>query len=73
MTSGCGPVNANAAFRAWPHACTSGEHTPGAESGHTTGEDVMSETTVAPLQTIWGCRWSRPGYRIAGVDDRFQP
>jgi hypothetical protein len=25
------------------------------------------------LQTIWGCRWSRPGYRIAGMDDRFQP
>ena len=33
----------------------------------------MSRTPVATLQTIWGCRWSRPGYRIAGMDDRFQP
>jgi len=33
----------------------------------------MSRTTVATAQTIWGCRWSRPGYRIAGLDPRFQP
>jgi len=33
----------------------------------------MARTTVAVSQTIWGCRWSRPGYRIAGVDDRNQP
>ena len=33
----------------------------------------MARTTVAGTLTIWGCRWSRPGYRIAGVDDRCQP
>jgi hypothetical protein len=25
------------------------------------------------LQTIWGCRWSQPGYRLTGVADRHQP
>jgi hypothetical protein len=33
----------------------------------------MATTTVATLQTIWGCRWSRPGYRIAGIEEQFQP
>ena len=33
----------------------------------------MARTSVAVDQTIWGCRWSRPGYRIAGLEDRFQP
>jgi hypothetical protein len=33
----------------------------------------MSKIAVATLQTIWGCRWSRPGYRIDGVEDHFQP
>jgi hypothetical protein len=33
----------------------------------------MRTTAVATAQTIWGCRWSRPGYRIAGLDDRSQP
>lgn len=32
----------------------------------------MTRTTVAVAQSIWGCRWSRPGYRIAGVDERLQ-
>jgi hypothetical protein len=33
----------------------------------------MARTTVAVAQTIWNCRWSRPGYRLAGLDERFQP
>lgn len=33
----------------------------------------MSTTTVATLQTIWDCRWSRSGYRLTGVDDEHQP
>jgi hypothetical protein len=33
----------------------------------------MSRTTAATLQTIWDCRWSRPGYRLFGVEDQFQP
>ena len=33
----------------------------------------MARTAVAPLQTIWDCRWSRPGYRITGVEDHLQP
>jgi hypothetical protein len=33
----------------------------------------MSKTAVATLQTIWDCRWSRPGYRLIGVPDRLQP
>jgi hypothetical protein len=33
----------------------------------------MSRTATATLQTIWDCRWSRPGYRVAGVEDHLQP
>ena len=33
----------------------------------------MTRTAVATLQTIWGCRWSRPGYRLAGIEEQFQP
>ena len=33
----------------------------------------MSQTTTATLQTIWDCRWSRPGYRLFGVEDHLQP
>ncbi len=33
----------------------------------------MSATSVATLQTIWDCRWSRPGYRLLGVEDQLQP
>jgi hypothetical protein len=28
---------------------------------------------VPPIQTIWDCYWSRPGYRLTGVPDRHQP
>ena len=33
----------------------------------------MPKTATAALQTIWDCRWSRPGYRLIGVEDDFQP
>jgi hypothetical protein len=33
----------------------------------------MTRIAVLPAQTIWGCRWSRPGYRIAGLPDQSQP
>jgi hypothetical protein len=30
-------------------------------------------STASTLQTIWGCRWSRHGYRVDGVPDQLQP
>jgi len=27
----------------------------------------MATISVATLQTIWGCRWSRPSYRVTGA------
>ena len=33
----------------------------------------MQNISVATLQTVWDCRWSRPGYRLTGVDDAHQP
>jgi hypothetical protein len=33
----------------------------------------MAKTAVATVQTIWGCKWSRPGYRIPDVEEQFQP
>jgi len=33
----------------------------------------MASTAVASLQTIWDCKWSRPGYRLTGVEDQLQP
>lgn len=33
----------------------------------------MAITAAASLQTIWDCRWSRPGYRLFGVEDHLQP
>ena len=35
--------------------------------------ETMSRTAVATLQTIWDCKWSRAGYRVAGVPEEFQP
>ena len=32
-----------------------------------------STVSAATLQTIWDCRWSRPGYRVVGVPDHLQP
>jgi hypothetical protein len=33
----------------------------------------MAKTSVATLQTAWDCKWSRPGYRPHGADERHQP
>ena len=33
----------------------------------------MPMIAAAALQTIWDCRWSRPGYRLNGVEENFQP
>jgi hypothetical protein len=33
----------------------------------------MCTTAVATLQTVWDCRWSRPGFRLSGVSERLQP
>ena len=33
----------------------------------------MAMTSVASLQTIWDCKWSRPGYRLIGIEDHLQP
>lgn len=30
-------------------------------------------TSVAPMQTVAACRWSRHGYRVSGVPDELQP
>ena len=33
----------------------------------------MAITAIATPNTPWDCKWSRPGYRLAGVPDQFQP
>ena len=33
----------------------------------------MNRTTVMPIQTIWDCRWSQPGYRLRGFPEGRQP
>jgi hypothetical protein len=33
----------------------------------------MAKTAVATMQAAWDCRWSRPGYRVIGVPEQFQP
>ena len=33
----------------------------------------MARTAVATLQTVWECRWSQPGLRLANVDEKQQP
>jgi hypothetical protein len=33
----------------------------------------MARTAVATLQTVWDCRWSRPGYRLSCVKEALQP
>jgi hypothetical protein len=33
----------------------------------------MATTAVATLKTAWDCKWSRPGYRLSGVPEQFQP
>jgi hypothetical protein len=33
----------------------------------------MTTAATVALQRIWDCRWSRPGYRVFGVQDHLQP
>ena len=33
----------------------------------------MAKTAVATQQTIWDCRFSRPGFRLSGVEEELQP
>jgi hypothetical protein len=33
----------------------------------------MAKTIVATLQTPSTCRWSRPGFRLSGVEELLQP
>jgi hypothetical protein len=33
----------------------------------------MATTAITSLQTIRDCKWSRPGYRLSGVEDQLQP
>jgi hypothetical protein len=33
----------------------------------------MATTSIAALQTIWDCKWSRVGYRVVGVPEQLQP
>ena len=33
----------------------------------------MAKTAVATLQTVFECRWSQPGLRLAGADEKQQP
>lgn len=33
----------------------------------------MAKTAVATEQTIWDCRFSRPGFRLSGIEEEQQP
>jgi hypothetical protein len=33
----------------------------------------MAAKATAPRQTVWDCAWSRPGYRLFGIEDQLQP
>jgi hypothetical protein len=33
----------------------------------------MPRTAIATQQTAWECKWSRPGFRLAGVEESLQP
>jgi hypothetical protein len=33
----------------------------------------MARTVVATEQTVWDCRFSRPGFRLFGVGEPLQP
>ena len=32
----------------------------------------MAKVAVATQQTEWECKWSRPGFRLAGIDEKLQ-
>jgi len=65
-------------FPRWMEACTARAH--GTRESETRdprapdqGETAMPGTAVATLQTIWDCRWSRPGFRLFGASEQDQP
>jgi hypothetical protein len=33
----------------------------------------MSKIAIASLQTVWDCRFSRPGFHITGIAEALQP
>ena len=33
----------------------------------------MAKIAIATQQTAWECKWSRPGFRLSGVEDQLQP
>jgi hypothetical protein len=33
----------------------------------------MARTAIATQQTVWDCRFSRPGFRLFGVVELLQP
>jgi len=33
----------------------------------------MAKTAIATQQTVWECKWSRPGFRLAGLEEAKQP
>jgi hypothetical protein len=33
----------------------------------------MAKTAIATKQTAWECKWSRPGFRLAGLEESAQP
>jgi len=33
----------------------------------------MAKIATATVQTPWECKWSRPGFRLAGIDEAQQP
>jgi hypothetical protein len=33
----------------------------------------MVKTVVAPLQSVWECKWSVVGYQLSGLDEHLQP
>jgi hypothetical protein len=34
---------------------------------------MMVTTVVATRQSAWECKWSRPGFRLAGLEEPMQP
>jgi len=33
----------------------------------------MARIAIATRQSAWECKWSRPGFRLAGMDEAQQP
>ncbi len=33
----------------------------------------MAKIATATVQSQWECKWSRPGFRLAGIDEAQQP